>query len=171
MTDAPPAFVRMMDTLWLAFSSLRVFFIVVDVLVFGAFVYSFVRAFEVRPKFHRSYRRKKKVITLRQSVFREKWTTIQRKFQGGSPEAMRITIIEADALADEALKQMNLKGDTMADRLGRLDVDDVPSLNRIWRAHRLRNDIVHRAGFSFPPEDAQAALSDIEAFLTDIGAI
>ena len=171
MTNIPPAFVRVMDTLWLAFSGLRVFFIVLNVLVFGVLVYAFVRSFEVRPKFHRSWRRKKKVITLRQSVFREKWRTILRKFQGGSPEAMRITIIEADALADEALKQMNLKGDTMADRLGRLNPDDVASLSRMWRAHRLRNDIVHRAGFSFAPEEAQGALNDVEAFLQDIGAL
>ncbi|MEY4731343.1 MAG: hypothetical protein RL681_289 [Candidatus Parcubacteria bacterium] len=171
MTTIPSAFTRVMDTLWLAFSGLRVFFIIVDIFVFGVLVYAFVKSFEVRPKFHRSPFRKKRVITLRQAVFREKWKTILRKFHGGSPEAMRITIIEADALADEALKQMNLKGDTMADRLGRLNPDEIPSLNRIWRAHRLRNDIVHRAGFSFAPEEAQSALNDIEAFLKDIGAL
>ncbi len=171
MTDIPPGFVRVMDTLWLAFSGLRAFFIVLNVLIFGVLVYAFVRSFEVRPKFHRSPYRKKKVITLRQSVFREQWKMILRKFQGGSHDAMRVTIIEADALADEALKQMNLKGDTMADRLGRLNPDEVPSMNRIWKAHRLRNDIVHRAGFSFSPEEAQGALGDIEAFLQDIGAL
>ncbi len=171
MENIPPGFVRVMDTLWFAFSGLRAFFIVVDVLLVGVLIYAFIGAFEVRPKFHKSPFRKKKVITLRQTVFREKWKNVQKKFHGGSPEAMRITIIEADALADEALKQMGLKGDTMADRLSRLDADDVPSLQRIWRAHRLRNDIVHRAGFSFPPEDAQAALADIEAFMQDIGAL
>jgi hypothetical protein len=171
MENMPSGFQQVMDTLWFAFSGLRAFFIVVDVLLVGVFIYAMVGAFEVRPRFHKSPFKKKKVITLRQAVFREKWKNILKKFHGGSPEAMRITIIEADALADEALKQMNLKGDTMADRLGRLDQDDVPSLNRIWKAHRLRNDIVHRAGFSFPPEDAQAALNDIEAFLKDIGAL
>ena len=165
------SFTNSLNSLWTVFSGLRFFFIVLDILIFGVFVYAFMKSLEVRPKFHGGWRPKKRVITLRQVVFEDKWKNILKRFHDGSPEAMRIAIIEADALIDEVLKDIGLSGEHMADRLSQLTADDLESLNRVWKAHRLRNDIVHRAGFSFSPDEGKAALEDYEAFLREIGAI
>jgi hypothetical protein len=171
MDPATKTGIQIIDTFWTAFSGLRLFFLVLDAVLVVVFFFALVKSFGVRPRFHGKWRPTKRVISLRQAVFREKWAAILKKFHGGSPEAMRITVIEADALVDEALKQMGLAGEHMADRLSRLTTEDVASLNRVWKAHRLRNDIVHRSGFFFPPEDGQAALDDYAAFLSDLGAI
>jgi hypothetical protein len=171
MDPATQSAIRFLDTFWGFFAGLRVLFIVLDIGLIGLFGYLVRKAMEVRPRFHGDSRPRKRVISLRQTVFKDKWDALLKKFHSGSPEAIRITVIEADSLVDETLKHMGLPGEHMADRLSQLTLDDVPSLNRVWKAHRLRNDIVHRSGFSFTLEEAQQALGDFEAFLTDVGAL
>jgi hypothetical protein len=66
---------------------------------------------------------------------------------------------------------MQIPGEHLADRLSNLDQDDIKSMNRVWRAHRLRNDLVHTPGFAVSPSDAQQAMDDYEAFLKEMEVI
>ena len=157
--------------LWNAFRGLWFFFLIIDVVLFVFLFFVVKKAYDVRPKFHTDWRPKKRVLTLRQSVFRERWDETLKKFYTGSPEAVRITIIEADAVVNDVLKHMGLEGDHLADRLSQLTIEEVPSLAQAWKAHRLRNDIVHHPGFTFTIEEAQQALQDFEVFLAEIGAL
>lgn len=161
----------LIEVLWKAFWPMWVLFFVLDIAVFGAFCYTLKKAIDARPKFHRKRPPKKRVLTLMQAALRERWQTVMRKFKSRSPESARMAIIEADALVDEALKRMGIKGEHMADRLGRLSSDELTTLGRIWRAHRLRNELVHGPHTALPPEVAEAAMGDYEDFLKDIGVL
>ncbi len=158
-------------TLWTAFSGLRLLFVILDAVLFLIFCYALIKAFGVRPRFHADWRPKKRVMTLQHAVFHEKWDAIMKKFHAGSSDTQRVAIIEADALADQALQGMSMSGETMAERLMNLNAEEVPSLNRLWKAHRMRNDIVHTQGFGFTPQEAESALKDYEVFLRDVGAL
>ena len=54
-----------------------------------------------------------------------------------------MAIIRADSLLDDALMHLGYDGETMGDRLKIMDPIQMPSLDRVWAAHRLRNIIVH----------------------------
>lgn len=156
--------------------AIRLIFIVVDILLAFGFIYALVRAWHYHPNYKEVHHgatgeRGKRVPTMRDLVLRERWTAIENKFALGTPESARLAIIEADALVDTALKGMAVQGEHLADRLSNLDQGDIKSMNRVWRAHRLRNDLVHTPGFAVPPADAQRTMDDYEAFLKEMEVI
>jgi len=159
-----------------AFYWIRLLFIVVDVLLLFGFIYSFIKAWHYHPTYkgggHGEGKESgKRKPTMRDIVLRERWHAIETKFALGTPESARLAIIEADALVDTALKGMQIPGEHLADRLSNLDQDDIKSMNRVWRAHRLRNDLVHTPGFAVAPPDAQRTMDDYEAFLKEMEVI
>lgn len=154
-------------TIW---GLLRTFFIVIDVLLVAGFLYALVKGWDYRPPIE-IREKPEKPQTLRQAIFEERWQAIQKKASLASSDSLRMAVIEADSLVNDVLGQLGLGGKHMADRLMNLNPDEYSTLNAIWRAHRIRNDLVHTPGFFLSPEDAQKLLSDYESFLKEIGAI
>lgn len=154
-------------TIW---DFLMILFIVIDALLITGFVFALVKGWDYRPPIE-IQEKPKKPRTLRRVVFEERWRAIQRKTSPASPDSLRMAIIEADALVNDVLGQLGFEGKHMADRLVNLNPDEYATLNSLWRAHRVRNDLVHTPGFFLSPEDAQKVLLDYEAFLKEIKAI
>lgn len=154
-------------------------FIVVDILLLIGFVYSLMRAAHYHPNYTKAGHHGEgahggahgHVPSLRDIALRERWRAIEKKVAVGTPESARLAIIEADALVDTALRGMQIQGEHLADRLTALDDGTIKSMSRIWRAHRLRNDLVHTPGFAVSPADAQRTMDDYEAFLKEIEVI
>ncbi len=75
------------------------------------------------------------------------WENIAVLVKGKSPSQLKQALITADKTLDAALKDIVL-GDTMGERLKNAkDKFDRATYNRIWDAHKLRNSLVHEAGF------------------------
>lgn len=123
---------------------------------------------ELRPKFFPDVGRG--VVTLRKAGVQQKWDAIRAKASEGSMDSLKIAVIEADTLIDSLLKDGGLEGDHMADRLDQLSSDDIRSIDRVWRAHRYRNELVHERG-AVHAERAAQALEGFEAFLKEVGII
>ena len=99
------------------------------------------------------------------------WEKVVKKFVSGTPEGITLAVIEADKIVDDALKNLGLDGEHMADRLGQLSEEEVKGLDALWRAHRLRNNLVHSPDFKVSIEDAERALDAFENFLKQIKAL
>ena len=82
-----------------------------------------------------------------------------------------MAIIKGDKLLDKALCEMGLAGRTMGDRLKKLDKERLPSLNSVWHAHKLRNQIAHEMDFSVSYDQAKHALGVYKNALRELGAI
>jgi hypothetical protein len=80
------------------------------------------------------------------------------------------SIMHADKLLDEALKGIGYKGETMAERMvaakGRLKNKD-----ELWRAHKLRNQIVHESGFKTNEKHVKQALWAYQRAFKDLGVL
>ena len=150
------------------FSTIKGIFITVYVLLAVGFLYALVKAWHFRLNFRGQAQTGKRVPTLRDALMKEMWQSIVKKFSLGTPESARLAVIEADALVDTALKNMGIQGEHLADRLSNLESEDITTMNRLWRAHRMRNDLVHTPGFALGPSEAKLALEDFEAFLQEI---
>jgi len=151
----------------------RAFFIGVDVILVCAIIYTVIHAWEFHPNLSprapaAGEHGHAPVLTLRNVILKGRWNKIIKTIQANSPEALKVAIIEADKLVDDALKQLGFEGETMADRLNTVSVDDVKSLERLWRAHRVRNNLVHTPGFEVSPEITKDVLSNYETFLKEI---
>lgn len=152
------------------FFALRYVFIVLDVILIALFIYVFVQALKFRPPLiFNPVARAKKKAPLKDEKLMKRWQEILRKAESAPPQSLTLGVIEADGLVDDVLKKMNLPGEHMADRLERLAARDLKSINKLWQAHRIRNDLVHTPGFVLNPVDAKRVLEDYEAFLKEIG--
>ena len=82
-----------------------------------------------------------------------------------------MAILRADALLDDTLREAGYEGATMADRLKVVDPNQLPSLDRIWSSHRLRNAIAHNPTDQHTRETIVSAVSSYRQAFRDLGFI
>lgn len=88
---------------------------------------------------------------------------------GKSDEAnLRLALIEADNLFDDLLKQMRLPGESMADRLRYIDSSQVSNIDEIWRAHKLRNVLVHNHEYQITRNEMEFGVYAYERALKEL---
>lgn len=145
-------------------------FFILDVLLLIGFCYAFLKAIKYRPHFAFSPTKKASSrTTLRKAYFKDRWQKMLKKCEESpTSDSMRLAIIEADALVDRILKDMGFPGEHLADRLANFRSEDMKTLNRLWDAHRVRNDIVHRPGAGITVAEGKSALRKYEAFLEEL---
>lgn len=143
-------------------------FMVLDALLVVGIIIALVKGSEYMPQFTANVGAGKRLITIKRAIYAEGWRSVLRKFSSGSPESVRIAIVEADALVDRLLRDIGFKGDTLAERLQKLDGEEVRSVSGVWDAHRLRNNLVHSPGFSLSSQEAETALKKYEAFFKEL---
>ncbi|HDY73326.1 MAG TPA: hypothetical protein ENH86_02020 [Candidatus Jorgensenbacteria bacterium] len=153
------------------YHGVRTFFYVIDAVLLVFLVYILFKALPYGTKLSMFAKRPKRAITLRDEVFREHWQDILTKTETELTENYKLAIIEADALVDDVLKRLQYQGEHMADRLARLSSQDFTSIDRLWKAHRMRNEIAHTPGFTISQEEAKRVLDDYQSFFHEVGLL
>ncbi|MEK7187342.1 MAG: hypothetical protein AAB691_00670 [Patescibacteria group bacterium] len=153
------------------FYFLRGFFIIYDILLLGIVIYAVRKAWRYRPKLHPDHESEKRIVSLADKIIQERWDKVAKRFATGTPEGLTLSVIEADKIVDDVLKSLGLEGEHMADRLGQLSPEEVGNLEGVWRAHRLRNNLVHSPDFKASPDEIERALDSFEKFLKEIKAL
>ena len=103
-------------------------------------------------------------------VILKHWANIVRRANTGTPENLRLAVLEADALVDYFLRYAGYQGEHMADRLSQILPGEVKSLERLWASHRLRNDLAHTPGYRISGAEAKEALIAFRDFLKELEA-
>ena len=100
----------------------------------------------------------------------QEWQEIQQLVDLNKPSARNQALIRADKLVDHALKVVS-SGETMGERLK--NAQDAFSswdvYDDLWKAHKIRNKMVHEAGFEPPYYTVKDALEKIKRGLRDLG--
>ncbi len=111
----------------------------------------------------------------RGSVLREteekiqaEWANIQTLVAKKTPSPLRQALIAADKTLDNALRDI-AKGETMAERLkNHKDKFDRYTYNKIWEAHKVRNNLVHESGYEPPYYVVIEAIESFRAALRSL---
>lgn len=159
------------DRWLLYFVAFRYIFIFLDIVVLTALIVVARKAVRFRPRVHPEHTHRKRALTLADESMRRRWNAIVEAVKRGTPAAWKNAVIDADKLVDDALQGMGLPGAHTADRLSKIHPGELASLDRVLRAHRLRNNLVHTPGFEITPDEAKKALLDFQAFLREIKVI
>jgi hypothetical protein len=96
---------------------------------------------------------------------KKEWASIEKHFYKGDENDLKIAIIEADKLLEEALRESGIRGASLGDKLKNIKPGQIPNLDQVWQAHRLRNDIVHQSTFKLKRDLAERALNIYEETL------
>jgi len=164
--------VRFMNAIFGPLDIVWALILVLDVALFFGIIIAFMGAWKYRPKLEiTTDTRQAREMTLRRAVYGERWNAITKKAGSGSADSLRMSVIEADSLVNDILREAGFPGEHLADRLSALDPGELKTLDSLWKAHRVRNDLVHTPGFYLSPENAKVLLASYESFLKEVRAI
>ena len=123
--------------------------------------------------YNRPLRREKpgvKIHPVRKAA-KEPWLAILKKLDSENPSDWNLAIMQADSIVDNILKEMGLGGETMGERMKALDKSRLASLDDLWEAHRIRNEIAHSSEKNVTKHRAVYAVSLFEEVLKELGYI
>lgn len=155
------------------FAGVKTAFIVIDILVLVGVVLLWKESLTLRPRL--AYPKKRSGEMTKQTAVNvgDSWMKIlARTEKSQSPEVFALAIIEADKLLDETLRLLGFSGEYLTERLGQLERQgETKTIEKLWKAHRVRNSLVHARGFRITREQAREILSTYEDFFREIHAL
>ncbi len=98
-----------------------------------------------------------------------KWQEIEQLMHLGHPSNYARAVLEADKLLDHILKGYRAPGVTMGDRLKasqkRFSRD---GYDAAWRAHKVRNELVHNTQFEMMDYNAKSAIANFKRAIDEL---
>ncbi len=96
------------------------------------------------------------------------WENIQILLQQKSPSQLRQALLVADRCLDSALRDV-VMGDSMGERLkSAKDLFEWEAYQKIWEAHKLRNNLIHEANYEPPYFMVTEAINNLKEALTTL---
>lgn len=102
--------------------------------------------------------------------YRCRWLEIEKQLSRDNNDSNHMAILNADKLLDKALRERNIPGQTMGDRMKQLQ-KTWSNANAVWGAHKLRNRLAHETDARATYDDTRRALAAFKQALKDVGAI
>ena len=99
----------------------------------------------------------------------EAWQRIELHFFKGSENDLKVAILDADKILNEALRGAGIPGIQLGDRLKKARPGQIPNLDELWQAHKLRNQIAHEPNFKLKRDLAERALTIYKTALENMG--
>jgi len=108
---------------------------------------------------------------IRKEHYQQHWNEILEHLDSILENDWKFAIIEADKLIDNILRDKNYQGETISERLSLVTKQEIPSIDQLWQAHKIRNKIVHEPTFRLTKQEAQKTIEAYKQALKELGAI
>ena len=99
----------------------------------------------------------------------EAWAAVQKHFFAGDPNDLKIAVMEADNILNDALRYAGIRGTNLGEKLKNIKCSHMPNLEDVWDAHKLRNEIAHETNFTLKRDTVERALDAYGAALKNLG--
>lgn len=111
-------------------------------------------------------------VTIDEDKIIEKWQKIEELVKLGGESRFKQAVIEADKLFDAGLIIKDVKGETLGERLKNAkDKFDREIYQDLWKAHKVRNDIVHAQDRELLLGETENTLRRFKKGLQELGLI
>lgn len=101
----------------------------------------------------------------------KKWQEIATRSASHIESDRKLSVIESDKFIDDIIKRIGFKGKDMADRLKQINANQVSNIEDVWRAHKIRNNLVHDPYFKLSQSDSDFVIKVYENTLKDLGIL
>ena len=153
-----------------ALGTLQVISVIVTIFLVVAIIYIIAKTGWLRTRVEK-YRTFVLKTDLSKKRVEEGWKIVQQHFFRGDDNDLKISIIQADTILEEALRHAGTRGANLGDRLKNLKRGQVPNLEDVWQAHKLRNQIAHEPVLKVKRDTAERALEAYKEALKNLGAL
>lgn len=100
-----------------------------------------------------------------------RWNTIVYHFSSANPNDWKVAIMEADIMLDELVQGLGYPGENLGERLKAIRIQDFPTLQSAWEAHKIRNKIAHEPGYQLSEREKELARKNFEQVFRNAGLI
>lgn len=114
------------------------------------------------------YKEALKMGALSKGGLPKKWREILLKTESREEASHKLAIIEADVLLDDVLRKMGYSGATMTEKLEKITVNQLKTINELKEVHRVRNNILHDPDFKLSPQRAKEVIELYEKVLKEM---
>ena len=95
------------------------------------------------------------------------WQKIMARLESASEAEWKAAVLEADKMLEELVAQLYPHlGESLGERLKKVEPSDFPDLDAAWAAHKVRNQIAHEANYQLSAREARAALENYKKVFT-----
>ena len=94
-------------------------------------------------------------LKLAPDIMKQRWVRVMEHISSTSDNDWKLAILEADIMLDEMLDRQGYHGESIGDKLKKVETADFDSINEAWEAHKVRNQIAHE-GSAFMLSQRQA---------------
>lgn len=157
--------------MWLSW--FRLFVSIISILTIALIIYCLVRLWEIK-KEEKDKQKALEVKIIEEESFTHnlRWATVLEHANSDNPTDWRLAILEADTMLESASQKLPVVGETLGERLRKIDKGDLRTLDSAWEAHKIRNKIAHDGlEFEITKRDTLKTISQFEEVLRELGAI
>ncbi len=102
----------------------------------------------------------------------EKWERVVAHASSANPSDWRLAILESDIILSDLLDHLNYIGDTISEKLKKVNPGDMLTLNNAWEAHKIRNAIAHEGSdFMLTQRESQRVIGLYETVFREFDYI
>jgi len=102
--------------------------------------------------------------------YRSRWLAIEQGLRQAETSSYQLSVLNADKLLDQAMKDRGCGGNTTAERM-KVATPKWSQSQQVWAAHKLRNKIAHEPDFTVTYNEARQAMGAFKRALKELGAI
>ena len=148
----------------------------ISIFLFSICVYSLVRMYELRIDEDDEISKKIKDIADKKKENEKKinprWHYVLTLLESINQSDWRVAVIEADSLLEEVLKEKGFVGEGVGDLLISAKNSGYSSMNDVWDAHIVRNQIAHQGlDYAFGQNEARRVIKKYQNFLEELNVI
>ena len=114
--------------------------------------------------------RKVRAVPIEKEVS-EEWREVKNLAASANPSDWNMAVLRADAMLDDVLQHMGHEGNTVKERLDKVDPTILPSYDRVVSAHRLRNMVAHDPTIVHTKETIGHTLASFELAFKELGVL
>jgi hypothetical protein len=137
------------------FDSIKIFSLVFSIFLFFLVVVLIIKSDRLWKM--KLLKESKGVVNLPKD-FDKRWLGIQGRMAKGDEANTKLAIIEADKMFDKLLYFMGYHEKDMGEKLKQMTSAQLPNLDDIWLAHKVRNRIVHEPDHHLTRSEAESAI-------------
>lgn len=155
---APDFWSHLPDYLFAFADFMRSYSTVISLLLLTGITYSYLRRHQVEGQGehpHEAHEEGADAVMSDISPNARRWEKIATHLHSEKESDWRLAVLEADIMLDEFVTNLGYQGDSLGEKLKRIEKSDFTTLDSAWEAHAIRNKIAH--------EGASFALSEREA--------
>ncbi len=101
----------------------------------------------------------------------KRWNHIKQKLEGKGESDYKVVLLEADDFLNKVLEKKGYKGETLEDKLEKIELVDLPNKEEIEKAHQIRNSVVYDPDFDLDLAKAREAVDNYEKAIKGLGML